>query len=170
MKYFDSEWSYAQYRIPSQTNHVAFSAGTSGTKLSDAVEDEKCTVAWIKVSTAQPPVPSFSTSKDPPLAEYQLVALTYSGGWYRIALPSSTESAFSDDGKQRPASSSASVRSGRPSPLGRANSISGSSATGATSRSRVDKGKRKDVGQEPKGSHSCVLKEFRRYGRWDGWG
>jgi hypothetical protein len=37
--------------------------------------------------------------------------------------------------------------------------------------SRLDKGKekeKKDAGE--KQSRKCVLEEFRRFGRWDGWG
>lgn len=168
-KYFDSQWSYAQYRIPSQTSHVALSAGTSGTRLSDAVEDEKCSVAWIRVPTPQS-ASATSPISQPPQMEYQLVALTYSGGWYRVALPSSADVVQSEERTSKAAASSGSVRSGRATPDVRASSASGSSMTGVLSQGRSDKGKQKGSSRESKSTHSCILKEFRRYGRWDGWG
>ena len=80
-KYFESEWSYGQYRIPSQRPHVSVS--TSQRKLS-IPEEERCTVAWIKVPLEDADQPS---SHKPPQCEYRLVVLTYSGGWYRLAVP-----------------------------------------------------------------------------------
>ena len=158
-KYFDSEWSYAQYRIPSQTAHFALSAGTSGSKLSDAVEDERCVVSWIKLPSQSPAISSSPTPQAPQF-EYQLIALTYSGGWYRLALPSSLQTS-----KDASASEAMSL----PSPVHsqRPRSIGGSSVTG---RTRTDKGKRKEQHREVKDGRDCILKEFRRYGRWDGWG
>ncbi|KAG8218768.1 arginine-tRNA-protein transferase [Butyriboletus roseoflavus] len=77
-KYFDSEWSYAQYRIPTQAAHISLSS-TSSVRSShtDIAADEKCVVGWITVASEVAGV----------APEFQLVVLTYSGGWYRLALP-----------------------------------------------------------------------------------
>ena len=77
-KYFDSEWSYAQYYIPTQSTHVYFSSES----LSDALEGEKCIVGWIK----GPPDDDSNADKGTPKLDDQMVALTYSGGWHRLAL------------------------------------------------------------------------------------
>ncbi|KAI5119897.1 hypothetical protein M0805_003701 [Coniferiporia weirii] len=161
-RYFDSEWSYAQFRIPSQKAHIALSAGTSGGKLSDAIEDERCVVAWVKV-----PSPTVVPPEKEPQSEYQMIALTYSGGWYRLALPSSASATVQPTTRapfSAVASSSAS-HSGRPTHRPR----SSSGSTLATRRTRVDKGKEKESGNEEKVGHECSLQEFRRFGRWDGW-
>jgi hypothetical protein len=36
--------------------------------------------------------------------------------------------------------------------------------------SRLDKGKDKEREKEAKESRECSLQEYRRFGRWDGWG
>ena len=198
-RYFDSEWSYAQYRVPSQKQHMALSAATtSGGKLSDVVQDERCTVAWIAVpppptEPAPPTSPTigsrraFDKGKKPEVAlqpEYQMIALTYSGGWYRIALPASpsataataASAAGSSAGTSiaRSPSLSAGGVSHRPSHH-RVRSSSGSSiVTRRTAVPRSNKGKgkesdEKDKEKEKAGSE-CALLEFRRFGRWDGWG
>ncbi|CAL1701415.1 unnamed protein product [Somion occarium] len=69
-KYFGSEWSYAQYRIPAQTAHISMSASPSKSPTADVVDEEKCVVGWI-----QGPL---DDEEGPP--EYQLIALTYTGG------------------------------------------------------------------------------------------
>lgn len=159
-RYFDSEWSYAQYRIPTQTSHIALNAGPN---FSDVVDDERCVVAWIKVST-QPATGSPATV---PESEYQLIALTYSGGWYRLGLPNSAQAQAGKAGASSKGTSSAASHVGRSSPLAMHRSSSGSSVTG---RTRADKGKDKETDREGKDGHECSLLEFRRYGRWDGWG
>ncbi|KAL5530414.1 HSV2 [Sanghuangporus sanghuang] len=195
-RYFDSEWSYAQYRIPSQKQHIALSAaGTSGGKLSDVVQDERCTVAWIQVPPPAPePVPPSSPatglrkgedkgkrpeSVSPP--EYQMIALTYSGGWYRIALPSSPSAsaaaaaATSSISAAVARTSSLSAAGGSFRPSHRARSSSGLTIVTrrtATPRSYKGKGKESDERdkEKEKVGSECALLEFRRFGRWDGWG
>ncbi|KAG6902300.1 hypothetical protein C0995_001910 [Termitomyces sp. Mi166 len=140
-KYFDSEWSYAQYRIPSQSSHITFSAPTSRSPTEDVPDEERCVVGWIKAT------PSNELSRGE-TQEYQLVALTYVGGWYRLSLPQHRSSS----------------RTSSP-----ANSVSARTPVKQRRTSR-DKGKEKDQEKEGKDSRECVLQEFRRFGRWDGWG
>ena len=89
--------------------------------------------------------------------DYQLIALTFTGGWYRLSLP------------KIGGSLSTGLASGSPpkSSLGHhTRSVSGSSATG-----RLEKGKEKEKDrEEKKDSRNCILQEYRRFGRWDGWG
>lgn len=145
-KYFESEWSYAQYRIPVQSSHISLSSRPSAV---DLPEEERCVVGWINLT-------------DDPLQDtpdYQLIALTFTGGWYRLSLPKAGNLS-----KRNPGSST-NLASGSPpkSSLGpHTRSISGSSTTG-----RLDKGKEKE---EKKDSRNCILQEYRRFGRWDGWG
>ncbi|KAH8118589.1 WD40 repeat-like protein [Phellopilus nigrolimitatus] len=157
-RWIDSEWSYAQYRIPAQKNHIALSASTAGSKLSEAVEDERCVVAWVEV----PPPPG----KEAQQPEYQMIALTFSGGWYRLALPASASVHSPARASFPAAGSSAASHSGRPTY--RPRSSSGSSVL--SGRTRADKGKERETEREEKVGHECSLQEFRRYGRWDGWG
>lgn len=95
--------------------------------------------------------------------DYQLIALTFTGGWYRLSLPKPGSSSKQSGG------SFPSLASGSPpkSSLGpHTRSVSGSSATG-----RLDKGKEKEKDRdEKKDSRNCTLQEYRRFGRWDGWG
>jgi len=151
-RYFGSEWSYAQYRIPVQTSHISISAPSSRPPTADVPDEERCVVGWVEA-------PSDNGSADRPNTEYQLIALTYAGGWYRLSLPS-----------HRPSSPTASTSSlsGSPprlSPMARQRASSGSSAI-----TRTDKGKEREREKDGKESTDCVLQEFRRFGRWDGWG
>ena len=145
-KYFDSEWSYAQYRIPAQAAHISLSS-TSSVRAShtDIAADEKCVVGWITIAA--------ELAGDAP--EFQLVVLTYSGGWYRLALPPKGSRASSPAAASPPKSPSVS----RP----RTSSIS-------SVASLSEKGKGKEREKERKGSRELVLQEYRKYGRWDGWG
>lgn len=168
-KYFASEWSYAQYRIPVQKAHLALSAGTSGAKLSDAVEDEKCVVAWVKVPMQKGEIPSVHPSRPPISAieyDYQLIVLTYSGGWYLLALPSSPSAHPSSRPSSPAYAPSLNSHSGKLPPP-RPRSTSGSSMT---MRTKADKGKEKESEKEEKVGRDCTLLQFRRFGRWDGWG
>jgi hypothetical protein len=93
---------------------------------------------------------------------YQLIALTFTGGWYRLALPKLTSTLKSTGSP----SLGSSPLPGSPPKLPRPpRSVSGSSAI-----SKLDKGKEKDREKDNKEGRDCTLKEYRRYGRWDGWG
>ncbi|KAF7301372.1 WD-REPEATS-REGION domain-containing protein [Mycena indigotica] len=132
-KYFESEWSYAQYRIPSQSAHISLSATSIRSPVSE-VDEERCVVGWIE-----------APGQESGPIQYQLLALTYAGGWYRLSLPKA-----------------AANNHGSPSKPGHQRTSSGSSSV-------KGKGKEKKDGSQ-KQSHKCVLEEFRRFGRWDGWG
>ncbi|KAJ7047486.1 SVP1-like protein 2 [Mycena alexandri] len=151
-KYFESEWSYAQYRIPAQSSHISLSQ-TSIRSPTAEVDEERCVVGWIEA-------PDENLSSGP--VEYQLVALTYAGGWYRLSLPNASSS------KAKAASTHAgSSSSPKPTSMPRQRTSSGSSVL-----SRFDKGKGKEKEKKDgeKQSRKCVLEEYRRFGRWDGWG
>lgn len=161
-KYFESEWSYAQFRIPTQSAHISLTQQAAARDANpDLAEEEKCTVGWIEAP--QTTTPHSATAAPPSAPEYQLIALTYTGGWYRLALPNKKPSSTASGAAHTNVSSSGSVRSGRP------RSPSGSTVAGG---GRGDKGKgvssrdsdRKDGGRD------CTLMEFRRFGSWDGWG
>lgn len=206
-KYFDSEWSYAQYRIPTQKNHIALSAGTSGGKLSDAIADERCTVSWVPVEIDTPSLSAQIPPTSPTLGsakrkgkerervfdktqhqhaqtqktiEYQLIALTYSGGWYRLGLPTSASTPLLTSARPLSAgtstighggASSATSHAGGPTRtrLGQHHRAP-SGSTVVTDRTSKEKGKGKDGDEKEKVGRDCVLLEYRRFGRWDGWG
>lgn len=160
-KYFDSEWSYAQYRIPTQSAHISLTAPPPKAPTADVVDEEKCVVGWIQAPSDESSNPNRSQDM-----EYQLVALTYTGGWYRLAMPPSTVTTVpSTLSSPRVTSPPPNIRA--VSQRDRPRSSSGSSVTG---RADKGKGRERDREKEGKESRSCVLKEFRRYGRWDGWG
>ncbi|KII95228.1 hypothetical protein PLICRDRAFT_48193 [Plicaturopsis crispa FD-325 SS-3] len=157
-KYFDSEWSYAQYRIPAQSSHISISSPGPRSPTEDVADEEKCIVGWIKAPLEGNP--------QSPL-EYQLIALTYTGGWYRLSLPNTRASS----GSARPSS----PLSGAPASSSPPKSVSmpplqPSSASSFTGRTEKGKGREKDRERDSKESGGCVLQEFRRFGRWDGWG
>ncbi|CAA7259662.1 unnamed protein product [Cyclocybe aegerita] len=156
-KYFESEWSYAQYRIPVQSAHISLSS-TSRSSAADLPDEERCVVGWIQGPAEDPSLPGSTP-------DHQLIALTFTGGWYRLSLPKLTGHTKRASGSVSP---SGLVSSSPPksSQLSRAHSVSGSSVT-----SRADKGKGKEKEKErEKDSRNCTLQEYRRYGRWDGWG
>lgn len=158
-KYFGSEWSYAQYRIPVQSAHISLSAPPSKPPTADVVDEEKCSVGWIQVPT---------DGMDGGEKEYQLIALTYTGGWYRLAMPPSTVTTVpAAPLTPIPQHLSISPPSVRGVPPPRPRSSSGSSVTGKPDKG---KGRERDRDKDHKESRDCTLKEFRRYGRWDGWG
>ncbi|KAI0776000.1 WD40-repeat-containing domain protein [Trametes elegans] len=173
-KYFDSEWSYAQYRIPAQSAHISLSAQPAKPPTADVVDEEKCVVGWIRAGPEYQDQDQDGPPRRAQPTEYQLVALTYTGGWYRLALPSSTASAASGS-----AASPTSVRPGTPSsrdplsaspPSVRTLSMSRPrSGSGSSFTARSDKGKEREHEKEKPG-RDCVLLEYRRFGRWDGWG
>ncbi|PPQ67816.1 hypothetical protein CVT26_007063 [Gymnopilus dilepis] len=160
-KYFESEWSYAQYRIPVQSAHISLSSTSrTASDVADMPEEERCVVGWIEAPPEDTPVPSTSTSTSKPTREFQLVVLTFTGGWYRLALPK-----LSGSSKQPVSSGSQTGSPPKASHMSHARSISGSSMT-----ARHDKGKDKERQNEKKESRECTLQEYRRFGRWDGWG
>ena len=155
-KYFDSEWSYAQYRIPSQSSHISLSA-TPRSPTADVPDEERCVVGWIEAPVGDDPTANAAV-------EFQLVALTYTGGWYRLSLPSKGIPATA------PSPSTTGSISGSPprlTSIPRPRTGSGSSQI-----TRFDKGKDKEreKDKDSKERRECVLLEFRRFGRWDGWG
>ncbi|KAF8528776.1 SVP1-like protein 2 [Hysterangium stoloniferum] len=146
-KYFDSEWSYAHFRLPTPPSHLPLSNPQSITApKDDTIEEERCTVAWIEV-----PISDHVESVQ---NEHQLIALTFSGGWYRLALPTHTTS-------QR--SSNVHLSSNTPP---------SSRSSGYVPSSR-DKGKGRETDRDKEesreGGRRCTLVEFRKFGRWDGW-
>lgn len=227
-KYFASEWSYAFYRLPAPSSHISLSSaigsGTMGEGKrkgtnEDEPEEQKCVVGWIQVpvssrdpnaSYVAPAPTNKSKGKTPPEEEevwrmqYQLVALTYSGCWYRLSVPSSpaatstsTPSAAPDPpvmpktpptshsrlSTHTPSTSSipiptshrrpSSVSSAAPSvvsssPPSRVQFSSSSPPQSPGRSSPTGKGKEKE--EPERVGRDCILEEFRRFGRWDGWG
>ena len=160
-KYFDSEWSYAQFRIPTQSSHISLSQQTSQHRSNtDLVGEEKCTVGWIRHVSSEDITQPGSAST----VEHQLIALTFNGGWYRLSVPRGTSSSSTPGASSRSAiPTSRSPPSVKSLHIPRPRSGSGSSFS-----SRADKGKGRESDRE-KESRDCVLQEFRRFGRWDGW-
>lgn len=150
-KYFESEWSYAQYRLPVQSSHISLSANPAvQSPVLDMPDEERCVVGWTQYRGP-------GTGNEEPASEYQLIALTFTGGWYRLSLPPQGD---------RPKGSGSPSSPPKRLPTSRPRSPSGASFSG-----RTDKGKEKETDKESRGSRTdCVLEEFRRYGRWDGWG
>ncbi|KAK0468336.1 WD40-repeat-containing domain protein [Desarmillaria tabescens] len=140
-KYFESEWSYAQYRIPTQSSHISLSSTSARSPTADVPDEERCVVGWI---------------------EGRSVALTYTGGWYRLSLPSLGHSELST-----PTGSSAYHATGSPP---KPSSMTRQRTPSVSSVGRSEKGKEKEKDKEGKEKRDCILREFRRYGRWDGWG
>jgi hypothetical protein len=155
--YFDSEWSYAQYRIPAQASHISLSSSTSSSRspTADITDEEKCMVGWIEA-----PSDRSEPGRDPHM-EYQLIALTYSGGWYRLSLPQGMSNISSPSAGGTPLSSSPPKASLHSRP--RTNSVS-------SITSRAEKGKEKERSRDQKDNRELILQEYRKYGRWDGWG
>ncbi|KAF8265112.1 WD40-repeat-containing domain protein [Lactarius quietus] len=156
-KYFESEWSYAQFRIPTQSAHISLTQQAAARDANpDLAEEEKCTVGWIEAPSLQSAAPAPT-----PATDYQLIALTYTGGWYRLALPNKKPSSVPAGTAQTNITSSGSVRSGTVRPP------SMSSVAGG---GRADKGKGVSRDSDRKEGRDCTLLEFRRFGSWDGWG
>ncbi|PFH51422.1 hypothetical protein AMATHDRAFT_59172 [Amanita thiersii Skay4041] len=149
-KYFESEWSYAQYRIPVQSSHLTMATNPAiQSPVLDPPDEERCVVGWIQCKTEAPDAE--------PISEHQLVALTFTGGWYRLSLPQQSIAL-------KKAAAGLTGSPPRALLLARPRTLSGSSF-------RSEKGKEKETHHEVKGRRTqCVLEEFRRYGRWDGWG
>jgi len=111
-RYFSSEWSHSQFRLPPPAVPLAqgpsFLASTSGDAPPPTIEDDVCICTWITAeapSDPPTPAPSYASRKgkgraapDPPRAPpvsapMQLVAITQSGGWYRLAIGDDTVAA-----------------------------------------------------------------------------
>ena len=189
-----------------QSSHISLSStrpAVSSSSLSsapvikdaDVPAEERCVVGWIHVVTEghQYTSQSGGVRGDSGVLEWQLIALTYLGGWYRLSLPSKEkekrkEGSSGGGSVSHNASSRVSIDgSGRkafghdvaPSPLdprGLGSMAYGSPPKAASRREssvstfkRTRKGKDKDEEKE-KYSRDCVLQEYRRFGRWDGWG
>ena len=114
---------------------------------------------------------------DPTHLEPQLVALTYTGGWYRLRLPGDSGSHASSPGEtgSLPGSPKLGARSLQVSPppikggVGNKDNLP-RHRTSSVSSMRTDKGKEKEKGDvEAKPSRKCTLEEYRKFGRWDGW-
>lgn len=153
-KYFDSEWSYAQYRIPSQLSHIALSSTSSRSQSTGITDEEKCAVGWI-----QAPVEDGDSNQ----VEHQLIALTYTGGWYRLGLPNKVSSTT-----RIPTSAGISPLSGSPpsvKSMHHPRSVNGSSFSRSNNKGKEKEGTEKDR----KESRECRLEEYRKFGRWDGW-
>jgi WD repeat-containing protein 45 len=131
-KYFGSEWSYAQYRIPTQSSHISLSSVHARSPTADVSEEERCVVGWVEIPREH------EGSDRAESTEYQIIALTYRGGWYRVSVP------------------------------GLSTNIPIAQQSGKPVRSRTSSGSSKEKERE-KESRECVLEEFRRFGRWDGW-
>ncbi|KAF7983891.1 hypothetical protein HWV62_18248 [Athelia sp. TMB] len=157
-KYFDSEWSYAQYRIPAQSSHISISAPSPRSPTADVPDEERCMVGWIEVPTSNAGGPSKTSG-----TEHQLIALTYTGGWYRLSLPKAPGLSTPPASPTRALPTSGSPPKSFQMP--RPRTTSQSSIT-----SRLEKGKDKERAKEEKESRDCALQEYRRFGRWDGWG
>ncbi|VDB97020.1 unnamed protein product [Peniophora sp. CBMAI 1063] len=163
--YFTSEWSYAQWTVPARTAHLALAQATGGKRDPGLADEEKCVVGWIMAPPADPPSSASVPGKGKGKAvagpsgsgqelEWQLVALTYAGGWYRLALPRAAAGDADDASSVR---SGGSVRSGA--------SWSGGGKGKGRAGAGGDEGEKRK-----KQSRECVLLEYRRFGSWDGWG
>jgi hypothetical protein len=120
--------------------------------------EERCVVGWIPIATED-------HSKE--VSEWQLIALTYMGGWYRLALPTHVKEGKKEEGR----SSVGGTGSVSGSAGGKMTGKAGPSSRlgpGSPPKSRVpEKGKERERESERR---ECVLEEYRRFGRWDGWG
>lgn len=112
---------------------------------------------------------------DPTHLEYQLVALTYTGGWYRLKLPGDGGSQGPLAGGSLPVSPRVTTGPLPGTPPGFKGGMGGKGVqprnrTSSVSSMKSDKGKEKEKGDgEAKPSRKCTLEEYRKFGRWDGW-
>ena len=102
-RYFSSEWSHSQFRLPPPApapsrlpfSHSSTLSDNMGGRSTPTVEDDVCRCTWIEYPIEDPPSnPAKGKGKErdstiplpPPRMEAQIVAVTNSGGWYRISL------------------------------------------------------------------------------------
>ncbi|EJU06405.1 hypothetical protein DACRYDRAFT_73851 [Dacryopinax primogenitus] len=76
-KYFQSEWSYATFRLPQPATHTDL-----GTLTLPDEPELRCTCAWVEV----PAMDERGRPREDQV-DHNLVALTWAGGWYRLGLP-----------------------------------------------------------------------------------
>ncbi|KAH7105482.1 WD40-repeat-containing domain protein [Auriculariales sp. MPI-PUGE-AT-0066] len=168
-KYFESKWSYAKYRLPAPSSHIALSSLTSSSAplsaSSDLIEDDRCVVGWIEALVQD--------ATGVQRREYQLIALTYSGGWYRLGLPSPSAPPPSTPVSSRvatspPASPKLRRASGDTGSPVRPGSPRAASVASSAGRGKGKEPEHADSEKEHAGS-DCTLVEYRRFGTWDGW-
>lgn len=160
-KYFSSEWSHSQFRLPppgpassrlpfslSTPSHSSAQSGTAPT-----IEDDICTCAWIDLPRRADPAPTGAgtgPSELSDLSESQLVVITRSGGWFRIAF----DAVDSDSGTTATAASApASDRKGK----------------GKASEGRAAPPKEGVIGLDKDSTSDCRVAEYQRYGQKDDW-
>lgn len=157
-KYFSSEWSHSQFRLPapatppsrlpySLSNPSTYpssafsSAGTTTATSAPTVEDDVCICAWIDGSSNH----GQNERSDPSdFRSSQLVAITRSGGWFRVAFDS--EPLPNADAKGK----------------GRATEQRSGPRAGAKATEGV-------IGLDKDSTSDCRVVEYRRFGQKDGW-
>ncbi|KWU45386.1 WD40 repeat-like protein [Rhodotorula sp. JG-1b] len=142
-KYFSSEWSHSQFRLPAPASPPSrLPAGTSTATSAPTVEDDVCICAWIDV-----PPDDGQNERSAPSSDFrssQLVAITRSGGWFRIAFDSEPMSNADLKGK------------------GRASEQRSGPRIGAKALEGV-------IGLDKDSTSDCRVVEYRRFGQKDGW-
>ncbi|GEM06484.1 SVP1-like protein 2 [Rhodotorula toruloides] len=169
-KYFSSEWSHSQFRLPPPAppaSRLPFSLSNpspypatpftrapkgegEGRAAPLTVEDDVClSTSYIPSS----PLPSAGQQKK---TESQLVAITHSGRWYRIAFdPVMEEKGGKGKGKASDAGG------GGPSGSSTPRSSIGAAGKRASGKNREDSG---PVGLGKDSTSDCRLVEYRRFG------
>lgn len=99
-KYFQSEWSYCHFRLPLASSISGTVNKVSLERDPDAGELERCVAGWIPAES--PDDGSLGAAPEQP---FELVALTYTGGWYRLILPQPSHTRAPDSQSQSTRSS-----------------------------------------------------------------
>jgi len=139
----------------------------------DVPDEERCVVGWVQVATEDSTPTDRPDNSPQAVMEWQLIALTYLGGWYRLSLPRNPKDK-ENTGKVSPVpipgAASKTVASGSAHGSPPKAGMSRRGSTTSTIRG-YEKGKEKEREKEKeKEGRQCVLQEYRRFGRWDGWG